>query len=152
MEETKAFEMFYNSDHMSESLVHILNDIADNFNINVEKIFDLYNEENWIIKSEKRDLTISMEHERKNIKNMAEIKKKYTDFINNEFDKIMDKHLCEKESYFKTPDQLFKFMKLVLEINNVDLNDVVIGLYKLDGDFSYPYEITKKKIYDNDKS
>jgi len=94
-----------------------------------------------------------MEYERKNIKNMAEIKKKYTDFINNEFDKIMDKYLCEKESYFKTPDQLFKFMKLVLEMNNVDLNKVVRGLYKIsDGEFNYPYELTKKKIYDNDKS
>lgn len=105
--------MYYNSDSEITSFVEIIEDIANTFNVRYNLIWDLYNNEQWHLKINKRDFSLAMEYERKNILKMAKFKNDVNSFVSNEFDKIMSKYIDSEDLHFKDPKELLSFLKLL---------------------------------------
>lgn len=150
-EKLLAFEMYYNSDIEINSFIEIIEDIANTFNVSYNLIWDLYNNEQWHLKVDKRDFSLAMEYERKNILKMAKFKNDVNSFVSNEFDKIMSKYIDSEDLYFKDPNELIKFLKLIKDLNDVDINTIYEKqVYKLD-ELDYAFETTSHKVLNQGK-
>lgn len=136
-EKIQVFEMFYNSDIENNILQKILYEIADSFNVDFNLILELYNDENWIMKKDERDFSLAIEYERKSILNIAKFKNNVTDFVSKEFEKIIKEYENIECSYFSNPNELIKFLKLVKDINNVDIKEIKENVYKPSREFNF---------------